>query len=63
MKYPRITTLGNIRNADNATLHECIDECKRLYNKSGNANYMHCANLCNREIKRREIELNDLINH
>lgn len=62
MKYPLITTLGNIRNADNASLRECMEECRRLYGRKGNADYLHCARLCAREIKRRECFYNDLIN-
>ena len=61
MKYPIITTLGNIRNTDNASLRECMEECRRLYDRNGNTNYLHCARLCAREIKRRERFYADLI--
>ena len=61
MKYPIITTLGNIRNADNASLRECMGDCMRLYHKSGNVDYKLCANRCMREIKRRERSYSDLI--
>ena len=62
MKYPRITTLGNIRNADNATLRECADECMRLYHRIGNDDYKLCANRCIGEIKRRDHFYSELIN-
>lgn len=61
MKYPRITTLGNIRNADNASLRECMEECRRLYGRKGDIDYLHCARLCALEIKRRERLYDDLI--
>lgn len=61
MKYPRITDLGNICNADNATLRECIAECGCLYSRTGNADYLHCARSCAREIKRRDRFYSDLI--